>query len=70
MKSSKNTENQICGMPCVVDHQNKLVYIKCSSSITAMGIPALVEKYYPSYKGQLVSLEKLEQLKDSLETVH
>ena len=30
-------------MPSVVDHQNQIVYLKCSSAITAMGIPALVK---------------------------
>lgn len=59
----KNNENQIWGMPCVVDHENKLVYIKCSSSITAMGIPAIVKHYYPGYKGKLVSLDHLEKLR-------
>jgi hypothetical protein len=59
----KNTENKIWGMPCVVDHENKLVYIKCSSCITAMGIPALVKQYYPGYTGKLVSLDHLVNLK-------
>jgi hypothetical protein len=67
MKSSKSTENEIWGMPCVVDHENKLVYIKCSSSITAMGIPAIVKQYYPGYKGKLVTLDYLEKLRDQLE---
>lgn len=62
----KNNENQIWGMPCVVDHENKLVYIKCSSSITAMGIPAIVKEYYPGYKGKLVSLEYLEKMRGQL----
>ena len=53
-------------MPCVVDHENKMVYIKCSSAITAMGVPQLVEKHYPGYKGEFVSLEYLEKLRDQL----
>ena len=52
------------GMPSVVDHQNQIVYLKCSSAITAMGIPALVKQYYPDYKGELVSMEYLEKLRD------
>ena len=52
------------GMPSVVDHQNQIVYLKCSSAITAMGIPALVKQYYPGYTGKLVSLEHLEKLRD------
>jgi hypothetical protein len=62
----KSTEKEICGMPCAVDHENKLVYIKCSSSITAMGIPAIVKEHYPGYTGKLVSLEYLERLRVQL----
>ena len=43
----KSKENEIWGMPYVIDHKNKRVYLKCESAITAMGIGALVEKYYP-----------------------
>jgi hypothetical protein len=57
-------KTEIWGMPSVVDHQNQIVYLKCSSAITAMGIGALVKKYYPGYKGELVSLEYLEKLRD------
>ena len=53
-------------MPTVVDHDNKIVYLKCSSSITAMGIPALVKKYYPGYIGKLVTFEYLEKLRGQL----
>ena len=59
-------KTEMWGMPSVVDHQNKIVYLKCSSAITAMGIGALVKKYYPGYKGELVSLEYLEKLRDQL----
>lgn len=54
-------------MPCVVDHKNQIVYLKCSSAITAMGIPALVNKYYPGYKGELVSLEHLEKVRQTVQ---
>jgi hypothetical protein len=67
---SRKTKNEILGMPCVVNHNNKKVYIKCSSAITAMGIASIVKQYYPGYKGHLVSLERLEEIRDSLETVH
>ncbi len=67
MNNKKNDKNQLWGMPTVVDHENKLVYLKCSSSITAMGIPALVNKYYPGYKGKLVTLEYLEKLRGQLQ---
>jgi hypothetical protein len=57
-------KTEMWGMPSVVDHQNQIVYLKCSSAITAMGIPALVKQYYPGYTGKLVSLEHLEKLRD------
>ena len=60
----KNTENKLCGMPSVVDHQNQIVYLKCSSAITAMGIPAIVKQYYPGYTGKLVSMEHLKNFRD------
>jgi hypothetical protein len=66
MANQKIDENQLWGMPIVVDNENKIVYIKCSSAITAMGIPALVKKYYPGYTGKLVSLEYLETLRNQL----
>jgi hypothetical protein len=66
MFKKKVNENKLWGMPCVVDHQNKMVYIKCSSAITAMGVSRLVEKHYPGYKGEFVSLEYLEKLKNQL----
>lgn len=64
MSKKKINENNLWGMPSVVDHENQIVYLKCSSSITAMGIPALVKKYYPGYTGKLVTLEYLEKLRD------
>ena len=69
MSKNKVNETEIWGMPCAVDHKNKRVYLKCSSAITSMGISALVEKYYPGYKGHLVSLNRLSEIRDSLETV-
>ena len=52
-----------------VNQKTKEVYVICESAITAMGISALVEKYYPGYKGHLVSLNRLSEIRDSLETV-
>jgi hypothetical protein len=64
MFKKKVNENKLWGMPFVVDHQNQIVYLKCSSAITAMGIPAIVKQYYPGYTGKLVSMEHLEKLRD------
>ena len=59
-------ENKIWGIPCVTDHNNKIVYLKCDSAITAMGIGAMVEKYYPGYKGHIGSQEHIKKLKNQL----
>ena len=50
----------------IVNRDTKEVWIKCNSSITAMGIPALVNKYYPGYVGKIASEEYLSNLKDQL----
>ena len=44
----------------------KEVWIVCNSSITAKGIPALMNKYYPGYTACLCSEEYLEELKNQL----
>jgi hypothetical protein len=51
----------------VVKCDTKEIWIKCNSSITAMGVPALVNKYYPGYTGHIASDEYLETLKNQLE---
>ena len=63
---TKSIEKELWGMPCAVDHKNKRVYLKCESAITAMGVGALVEKYYPGYTGHIASADYLEQLKNQL----
>ena len=50
----------------VVKSDTKQVWVKCDSAITAMGISAMVEKYYPGYKGHIGSTEYLEKLKSQL----
>ena len=50
----------------VVKYDTKEVWIKCNNSTTAMGISALVEKYYPGYTGHIASDEYLEGLKNQL----
>ena len=54
------------GLPHFVDEENKTAWIRCSSSITAMGIPALVNKYYPGYKGSIASEEYFQKLKETV----
>jgi len=50
----------------VVKYDTKEVWIKCGSSISAMGIPALVSKYYPGYTGHIATEEYLRALKNQL----
>jgi len=50
----------------VVKYDTKEVWIRCTSSITAMGIPVLIEKYYPGYTGHIASVEYLETLRNQL----
>jgi hypothetical protein len=50
----------------VVKYDTKEVWIRCDSSITAMGIPSLVQKYYPGYSGRIASADYLEELKNQL----
>ena len=48
----------------VVKCDTKEVWVKCDSPITAMGIGAMIEKYYPGYKGHIGSKEYLNELKN------
>lgn len=48
----------------VVNHDTKEVWVKCDSAITAMGIPAMVNEYYPGYKGHCASLEYIDKLRN------
>ena len=50
----------------VVKCDTKEVWVACSSVTTALGIPALVEKYYPGYRGHIGSKEYLETLRNQL----
>ncbi len=50
----------------VVKHDTKEVWIVCDSSITAIGIPTLIKKYYPGYSGHIGSKEYLENLRNQL----
>jgi len=50
----------------ILKYETKEVWIKCDSSITAIGIPVLVEKYYPGYTGHIASSDYLDKLKNQL----
>lgn len=49
-----------------VKYDTKEVWIVCNSVTTALGIPALVKKYYPGYTGRIATSEYLDQLKNQL----
>jgi hypothetical protein len=48
----------------VVKHDTKEVWLICDSAISAIGIPAIVKKFYPGYTGKIASKEYLETLKN------
>jgi hypothetical protein len=50
----------------VVKYDTKEVWVICESAITAMGIPAIVKKFYPGYTGKIASREHFEKLKNQL----
>jgi hypothetical protein len=50
----------------VVKYDTKEVWVSCSSVTTALGIPSLIEKYYPGYKGCIASKEYLKTLRNQL----
>jgi hypothetical protein len=50
----------------VVKYDTKEIWIKCSSYATALGIPTLVEKYYPGYTAHIASSDYLDKLRNQL----
>ena len=50
----------------VVKYETKEVWVKCDSAITVVGIPTLVDKYYPGYKAKIATGEYLNQLRNQL----
>lgn len=51
-------------LPHIVKEETKEVWILTDSSITAMGIPALVKQYYPGYIGKVASKDYFARLKN------
>ena len=50
----------------VVKYDTKEVWVKCDSSITAMGLPTLVSKYYPGYTAKIATEEYLNRCRNQL----
>ena len=53
-------------LPHIVKYDTKEVWVECNSSITAMGIPSLINKYYPGYTGRIGTEEQLNLLRSQL----
>jgi len=47
----------------IVKSDTQEVWVICESAITAMGIAAMVKKFYPGYKGKIASREHFEKMK-------
>ena len=50
----------------VLKYDTQEVWIKCNSFTTAMGLPVLVNQYYPGYKVKIGTHEQLDQLRNQL----
>ena len=50
----------------VVKYDTQEVWVKCESSITAMGLPVLIDKYYPGYKAKIATEEHFNRLRNQL----
>ena len=50
----------------LVDEDKKEIWVKCDSSITAMGISSLVKQYYPGYKCKIATEKYLNILRGQL----
>ena len=50
----------------LVKHDTKEVWVICESAITAMGVRAFVKKYYPGYRGKIVSRQIFDEHKNQL----
>ena len=51
----------------VVNYDTQEVWVKCDSAITATGIPAMVNKYYPGYTGHIASEDYLNKLRNQID---
>lgn len=51
----------------IVKCDTKEVWVVCNSSITAKGMPALMDKYYPGYTACLCSEDYLKTLQSQLD---
>ena len=50
----------------VVKYDTKEIWVKCNSSISAMGLPTLVNNYYPGYVAKIATEQHLNRLRNQL----
>ena len=50
----------------VLKYDTKEVWIVCNSVTTAVGLPILVNKYYPGYKVKIGTVDQLDRLRNQL----
>ena len=50
----------------VVKYDTQEVWVKCDSAITAMGLGALRDMFYPGYKVKIGTQEHLDRLRNQL----
>jgi hypothetical protein len=48
----------------VVKYDTKEVWVRCDSAITAMGISAMVNQFYPGYTPHIASEDYLNELRN------
>ena len=48
--------------PHVVIEEKKEVWVRIDSSVTAIGMPALVKQYFPGYTGHIASEDYFKEL--------
>ena len=46
----------------IVIEEKKEVWIRTDSSITAMGVPAMMKQYFPGYTGKIASEDYFQEL--------
>tara|TARA_B100001250_G_C19752378_1_gene768388 strand:- start:255 stop:479 length:225 start_codon:yes stop_codon:yes gene_type:complete len=50
-------------LPHIIDEENKVVWVRIQSSITAMGMSAFKKRYFPNYELKIPTPEYWEELK-------
>lgn len=50
----------------VVKYDTKEVWVKCNSVTTTVGLPTLVNRYYPGYEAKIGTVDQLDRLRNQL----